>query len=745
MKSRLLCTFLTLYLLSALCLTNTFAQDYTQLNLPEGAKARLGKGVIIGMRLSPDNDRLAISSYAGVWLYDVGTKAQNAPLIKFDPQYASQIAFSPDSKTLAVSAYDKTIRLWNTDTGEHRLKFDTPDGHFKSLKFSPDGKNLICQNWKGVVWLWNVTNGEQLLTFNPNLPKLNPRIYKNWKLAIDAYVNHAGDVIFGVGNKDGTISIQNGKTNNEIRSLISRTDDSTSLPIQYSRPYYPDPDVQDGGPDIKWVNTLFFSPDGKTLVSRADYRRARRNGWSGQGGPTEIWDVNTGEQLAVLQWGLDITFSGDGKTFAISGDRGYVLWDIPSRRKIAEFPESVKITFSGDGKMLAIIESSGYKILDIATQREIATHSQLIEWLETSPERFLLSHDGTILASADRNGIVALWETENTKHLRSLTKGYVGPFTALAFSHDGKILATGNLSGNIQLWDLISGSKQNTIKANNINRLVFTKDNSTLISESEISKSENEIKVWDVSTEEQIDVLTVTNISRKRSYTVFDDGTVISLRNTTVFTPNGEKMAIQTNDGIEIWDVLNKKHLNTFTKVDSRVGVSAITTDGKILAVRMKSGVSLWDTQTGKHLTLKTSIGWKNRLLEAFRLRRFSVYALAISPDGKTLAAGAKDKAIYLWDIPTNRYITTLKHEYEVSKLEFSPDGKTLASGDSSGKIYLWEFATGRHLTTYKGHGNYISRLTFAPDGKTLASISSGIDSYGYNSGTIFLWNVLSK
>ena len=76
--------------------------------------------------------------------------------------------------------------------------------------------------------------------------------------------------------------------------------------------------------------------------------------------PTEIWDVNTGEQLAVLQWGLDITFSGDGKTFAISGDRGYVLWDIPSRRKIAEFPESVKITFSGDGKMLAIIESSGY-------------------------------------------------------------------------------------------------------------------------------------------------------------------------------------------------------------------------------------------------------------------------------------------------------------------------------------------------------------------------------------------------
>ena len=52
----------------------------------------------------------------------------------------------------------------------------------------------------------------------------------------------------------------------------------------------------------------------------------------------------------------------------------------------------------------------------------------------------------------------------------------------------------------------------------------------------------------------------------------------------------------------------------------------------------------------------------------------------------KHLQLGAKDKAIYLWDIPTNRHITTLKHEYEVSKLEFSPDGKILASGDSSAK-----------------------------------------------------------
>ncbi|MDE0089713.1 MAG: hypothetical protein OXU23_28620, partial [Candidatus Poribacteria bacterium] len=542
MKTKLFSTFLTLLFFSTQFLLNTFAEDYTQLNLPEGARARLGKGVITDIRLSPDNNRLVISTSAGIWLYDVSIKAQNAPLIRFDQQYVSQTTLSSDSKTLALSAYDKTIRLWNTDTGENRLKFDTPDGPFESLKFSPDGKILVGQNWQGAIWFWDTTNAEQLMAFNPNLPKLSPRKYKNWNLAADFYVDHTGDVIFAVGNKDGTISIRNGKTNREIRKLISRTDDSKSLPIQYLRPYYPNPDVRDGGPYIKWVNTLYFAPDGKTLVSMADYRRARWDGWQGKGGPIEIWDVNTGEQLAFLQWGLDISFSGDGKTVAVSDEGDYVLWDIPSRRKISEFPEDVKIRFSGNGNTLAIIDKNGFKIWDIATQREIAAHSQIIEWLETSPERFVLSHDGTILATADKNGIVALWETQNTKRLRCVLTGYTKPFTVLAFSHDSKTLASGDAVGNIQLWDLNSGGKRSTIKSKSIDNLVFTKDNATLISEGKISKSESNIEVWNVSTGEQINIITVPNTSRNDHYFAFGDGKVLIIPDTSMFSPNGEKL-----------------------------------------------------------------------------------------------------------------------------------------------------------------------------------------------------------
>ena len=65
MKTKIFSIFLTLFLLSTLFLTNPLAQDYTQLNLPEGAKARLGKGVITDMQLSTDGTRLAVASSIG--------------------------------------------------------------------------------------------------------------------------------------------------------------------------------------------------------------------------------------------------------------------------------------------------------------------------------------------------------------------------------------------------------------------------------------------------------------------------------------------------------------------------------------------------------------------------------------------------------------------------------------------------------------------------------------------------------
>ncbi len=748
MKTKLFSTFL-MPLLLTLFLTNTFAEDYTQLSLPEGAKARLGKGVITDMQLSDDSTRLAVASSIGVWLYDINTESETA-LIIGHTETVMHVAFSPDGKILASSARDKTIRLWRTETGESLLSLTTPANPIH-LKFSADGKTLIGKDRKGTVRFWDTTTGEQLNTFTPNLPKFRLGRDRVWSFATDAFIDQTGSVIFAVGNKDGTISIQDGRTGREIRKLTAQTDDNSSLPIQSPEPYTYKNEIIGGQPAMKWVNGLNFSPNGKTLVSGIDYRIARWSGWSGRSGPTELWDVETGEQLAVFPYGIGPTFSGDGRTVAIkaiAGKSDCAIWDIATRRKIAEFPLTLNIQFSDDGKTLAIIDDNGYVIWNIATRNEISVHSPVVEWFEISPERFMLSQDGTLLATADEHGTVAVRETKNAKQLRLVTTNYTKPFMALAFSHDGKTIASGDSTSTIHLWNTHTGTKQNTLKAASyrIEGLAFGKDNVTLTAVND----QEDIMQWNIATSKQVAVHTLPNTNIAEGGTSFDDGTGYRPKGLT-FTPNSEKLAVKNSEKnqanpfdttIDIWDITTDKPPRHLIEFVTDWGPIALTPDGSILASGSDApdAPDLWSTHTGKRIaTFKTPGNWVNDLLVRLRLRHSSIHALAFTHDGKTLAVGTRNKHIQLWNVTDHQHIGSLDgHKHVVCELAFSPDGKILASGDSGGKIHLWELPTRRHLKTFDGHEGYVRTLAFAPDGKTVASI-------GGDEGTILLWNVPTK
>ena len=80
MKAPLFVSFKLLVFVTVVILSNSFAQDSPQWGLPEGAKARLGKGVINEIRHSPDGTRLAVASGIGIWLYDTATHQEVALL-----------------------------------------------------------------------------------------------------------------------------------------------------------------------------------------------------------------------------------------------------------------------------------------------------------------------------------------------------------------------------------------------------------------------------------------------------------------------------------------------------------------------------------------------------------------------------------------------------------------------------------------------------------------------------------------
>jgi hypothetical protein len=114
---------------------------------------------------------------------------------------------------------------------------------------------------------------------------------------------------------------------------------------------------------------------------------------------------------------------------------------------------------------------------------------------------------------------------------------------------------------------------------------------------------------------------------------------------------------------------------------------------------------------------------------------RNDVFAVAFSPDGKTLASGSSDNTARLWDVATRRGTVTLTgHTDEVAAVAFSPDGKTLASGSDEEAVRLWNVATGRGITTFTGPAKGLGDVAFSPDGHTLVR--------GLGDNTVGLWKI---
>ena len=773
MKTDLFFTFVTLLFLLTLSLKNTAAQDYTKWELPEGAKLRLGKGVVTDIQISPDNTRLAIASSAGVWLYDVNT-GNEIGLFRREYKHKveetiPQVVFSPDSTTLASTRGDNAVQIWEVEREKPLLTFSTRSSPLVFLKFLTDGKTLVGLNQDSTVQLWDSTTGEQLNTFSPEFSKINIK-GRIWKRTLGVFVDHTSGVTFAIGNHDGTISIQDGHTHQQIRTLIARTDDAeffglrrepnisaarkparnmdddrnlltqyrddgTPFPIQYwlGHPNQSRPVLEEQ--PMKWVTKLAFSPDGKTLVNWSEYRIAEERGWRGTQGPIEIWDVDTGEQLAALPAGgvNGIQFSGDGKTLAITGNNGCAIWDIKTRREINTFQGVVDVKFSGDGKTLIIAENDNYGIWDLVTQRKIAVLHPIQAQFASFSAGFVVSQDGTFLATADTNGTINLWETKTGTQMRTLTTGYTETFTALAFAPNGKTLASGDASGKIQLWDLNTGSTLTTLTSRagkSIGGLTFDANNSTLTGE-----SNGNIETWDITTGKQVDTYTIpgaSGSSKLRSTISFKTTFVEYRSGLALLIPKGGKLAVfHNNEKITVWDIPTGEPLCTITDMSWPNIILAFASDGKTFATSGEKTTDLWNTYTGEQI-VKLNI---------------PAYSGAFTPDGKILAIGEENnnKTISLWNLARQERIATLKgHEYIIYQLAFSPDGTILASGDAGGVIRLWELPIGKHLTTFKSPAGYINKLAFAPDGKTLASTNGG-STFRSPVGTILLWNVPTK
>jgi WD40 repeat protein len=101
-----------------------------------------------------------------------------------------------------------------------------------------------------------------------------------------------------------------------------------------------------------------------------------------------------------------------------------------------------------------------------------------------------------------------------------------------------------------------------------------------------------------------------------------------------------------------------------------------------------------------------------------------SYHSLSFSPDGRTLALGAEDGSVRLWDMPEARERSILHgHAGTVRSVAFSPDGQRLASGSQDGGVVLWDPMRSEKLRGLVAGGRGLApvlAVAFSPDGRSL-------------------------
>ncbi len=317
------------------------------------------------------------------------------------------------------------------------------------------------------------------------------------------------------------------------------------------------------------------------------------------------------------------------------------------------------------------------------------------------------SPDGSLLATAESNGTVHLWDKFG-KNLSVLT-GHTDKVSSISFSPDGQLLATAADDGTARLWDL---SNQKLVKMirhqGKVLSVSFSPDGSALAT----SGSDGTVSLWDLS-------------GQQLEQFQADRGWVWSVS----FSPNGSQLATGSGDGTaSLWDLQGQK-LAEFQGHERRVNSISFSPDGKELATAGSDGTArLWNLQGQQLAELKGHLG--------------AVLNVSFSPNGKLLATAGADSTARLWSYQSKRQFVQLLgqfkgHQNWVTSLSFSPDSKVLATASLDGTTRFWDLQ-GKQVQKLAAPGNHpIKSVNFSPDGKVLATVGSD--------GTALLWDIENR
>ena len=486
-------------------------------------------------------------------------------------QAITALAFAPEGRMAVSGSRDRSLRLWNLDTGENLRSYTGHGEDLPAAAISTDERSLFSAGADGKLKHWDTLtaqgrdviaqqspitalslsrDGKSLLAGDGSgvlriLDVPSDAVAREWR-------GHEGGVVQAAWSNDGRRVLSGGR---------------------------------DGG--LKWWGT-----DGKKLGEAQAQHPIRQAGWLAQG--NLAYSLDTDHALEVWQTGgsgnvpvyvghrgyiapHSLSFSPDGKSIASGGlDNTLKVWDLHDGRVTAELSLSDEvwgIAFLPDShRLLATVgeQVSLWSLGNPEVPTSLSVHQAVIVDTDISP-------DGRFAASASWDARVKVWDIAKGEERYALPGAHPRGAYCVAFSPDGKTLASGGMDDTIKLWNATDGRPVLSMNAGSIVRSVaFSPDGLRLIS----AVYDNTLKLWEVATGKEL--------VRFESH----EGSVEDVG----FSPDGGTVASVSADGtVKLWDAATGTLIRNYTGHKGEVQAVAFSPDGRWLASGGDDGVvRLW-------------------------------------------------------------------------------------------------------------------------------------------------------
>ncbi|RKU16971.1 hypothetical protein C6503_11360 [Candidatus Poribacteria bacterium] len=661
--------------------------------LPEGAIARLGKGIALSsggpkLGLPPGGVYFAVQTGIGLWWYEISSKSPIA-LWETERGMISATDFSQDGEWIAIANYDGVIKVVDIQSGECLAQMKRTEEHnvYWHINFSPDRKWIATANFKGIVEVLDVHRGVCLTEMDRGEREVKSADISQLEFSPN------GQYIAAVGDNNKVYSVHDDRVvNPDTEGMQTHIwDPATGVPI------------------VKFAGSRFtFSPDSRLLAGATPDKSSndddRVDRW------ISVWDIAKGERIAHFRahsdWVDAMTFSPCSNFLTSSSrDKSLRVWGVAKgvQKGVYEnFGTSRTVPFySTKGELSAIVDGQDtIEVWNMERREKIEIpelHPRSIDaaWFRKFPQ----------VALADM--------CTNTTQNKKRQPGNIHTFSTLRefacfpdpvmFLPDGKTLATRGYRNGIVLWHVESKQVRETLlEDQRITSFTVLPSGNMLAAHSQ----DNTIKVWDAGKPDA-------------PIAEFTETDPVRLIWNIAFAPTGDLLAVGSREGaIHLWDFIRQERLKPLTGHTDHIWSVTFSPDGKRLATGSSDDTNrLWDVASGEEIA-EFPLDKPRTLME-----------IAFSPCGNLIAGGLfGELRVWCAESLTTLFAIPQSETQKPYALAFSPCGKYLASGTWWEKgmekmaIRLWDVTSGENIATLWGHPTDIQSLAFSPDATLLAT-----------------------